>query len=68
MSTVTRRIRLGPLVSSITLRGPAALAKQAVTIESNSSPYTAAVVIYAVLLISMQLLSTSLERRRFKTA
>lgn len=36
LSTVTRRIRLGPLVSSITLRGPAALAKQAVTIDRIS--------------------------------
>jgi polar amino acid transport system permease protein len=43
-------------------------AKQAVTITSNSTPYTAAVVIYATLLISMQLTSTYLERRRRGTA
>lgn len=39
-------------------------AKQAVTSTSNSTPYTMAVVIYATLLISMQLISTHLERRR----
>jgi His/Glu/Gln/Arg/opine family amino acid ABC transporter permease subunit len=42
-------------------------AKQAVSLTSNSTPYTMAVVVYAVLLISMQLLSTSLERRRSGT-
>jgi His/Glu/Gln/Arg/opine family amino acid ABC transporter permease subunit len=43
-------------------------AKQAVTITSNSTPYTMAVVIYATLLISMQLASTYLERRRNQAA
>lgn len=42
-------------------------AKQAVTANSNSTPYTMAVGIYAVLLVSMQLLSSYLERRRFRT-
>lgn len=41
-------------------------AKQAVAANSNSTPYMLAVAIYGVLLVSMQLLSTYLERRRFR--
>ena len=36
LAVVTKRVRLGPLVASITLRGPAALAKHAVAVDRIS--------------------------------
>jgi polar amino acid transport system permease protein len=67
-SQFTQLVRDSSLTFFIGYEEVISRAKQAVTNTSNSTPYTAAVVIYAVLLISMQILSTTLERRRFATA
>jgi polar amino acid transport system permease protein len=67
-SQLTQLVRDSSLAFFIGYEEVISRAKQAVTLTSNSTPYTMAVVIYAVLLISMQLISTSLERRRFATA
>jgi polar amino acid transport system permease protein len=63
-SQATQLVRDSSLTFFIGYEEVISRAKQAVTNTSNSTPYTAAVVIYAVLLISMQLISTYLERRR----
>lgn len=63
-SQLTQLVRDSSLSFFIGYEEVISRAKQAVTITANSTPYTAAAVIYAVLLISMQLTSTHLERRR----
>lgn len=67
-SQFTQLVRDSSLTFFIGYEEVISRAKQAVTMTSNSTAYTVAVVIYAGLLISMQLISTSLERRRFATA
>jgi polar amino acid transport system permease protein len=67
-SQFTQLVRDSSLTFFIGYEEVISRAKQAVSISSNSTPYTAAVVIYGVLLISMQLLSTYLEKRQMGTA
>lgn len=67
-SQLTQLVRDSSLSYFIGYEEVISRARQAVDLTSNSTPYTMAVVIYAVLLISMQLISTSLERRRFAAA
>lgn len=63
-SQLTQLVRDSSLTFFVGYEEVITRAKQAVTSTSNSTPYTMAVVIYATLLISMQLISTYLERRR----
>jgi His/Glu/Gln/Arg/opine family amino acid ABC transporter permease subunit len=66
-SQLTQLVRDSSLTYFIGYAEVVTRAKQAVTLTSNSTPYTMAIVVYAVLLISMQLLSSHLERRQSRT-
>jgi His/Glu/Gln/Arg/opine family amino acid ABC transporter permease subunit len=63
-SQATQLVRDSSLAFFIGYQEVVTMAKLAVTANSNSTPYTMAIVFYALLLVSMQLLSTNLERRR----
>lgn len=63
-SQATQLVRDSSLTFFIGYQEVVTQAKLAVTANSNSTPYTMAIGIYAVLLVSLQLLSTALERRR----
>jgi His/Glu/Gln/Arg/opine family amino acid ABC transporter permease subunit len=63
-SQATQLVRDSSLTFFIGYQEVVTQAKLAVTANSNSTPYTMAIGIYAVLLVSLQLMSTGLERRR----
>ncbi len=63
-SQATQLVRDSSLAFFIGYQEVVTQAKLAVTANSNSTPYTMAIGIYAVLLVSLQLLSTALEGRR----
>ena len=67
-SQATQLVRDSSLTFFIGYQEVVTQAKLAVTANSNSTPYTMAIGIYAVLLVSLQLLSTTLERRQARGA
>ena len=66
-SQATQLVRDSSLAFFIGYAEVVTMAKLAVTSNSNSTPYTMAIAFYAVLLISMQLLSSWMERRRARS-
>jgi His/Glu/Gln/Arg/opine family amino acid ABC transporter permease subunit len=63
-SQATQLVRDSSLTFFIGYQEVVTQAKLAVTAYSNSTPYTMAIAIYALLLVSLQVVSTQLERRR----
>jgi His/Glu/Gln/Arg/opine family amino acid ABC transporter permease subunit len=63
-SQATQLVRDSSLTFFIGYQEVVTQAKLAVTANSNSTPYTMAIGIYAALLVSLQLASTYLERRK----
>jgi His/Glu/Gln/Arg/opine family amino acid ABC transporter permease subunit len=63
-SQATQLVRDSSLTFFIGYQEVVTQAKLAVTAYSNSTPYTMAIGIYGLLLISLQVVSTQLERRR----
>jgi His/Glu/Gln/Arg/opine family amino acid ABC transporter permease subunit len=63
-SQATQLVRDSSLTFFIGYQEVVTQAKLAVTAFSNSTPYTMAIGIYALLLVSLQIVSTRLERRR----
>lgn len=66
-SQATQLVRDSSLTFFIGYEEVVTRARQAVTLTSNSTPYTIAVVLYGVILISLQLISSRLERQRRRT-
>ena len=66
-SQATQLVRDSSLAFFIGYAEVVTMAKLAVTSNSNSTPYTMAIAFYALLLISMQLLSSWMERRRARS-